>query len=301
MLVLATGWGGGPLVIIVTMVLTGAPFLARLARASTLDVAQAPFVQVSRTQGDSTFTILHRELVPNIVGPLLADSGMRFVGALYLAAALSLIGFGPETPKTDWAVMIGENAEGAGLNLWALVLPTLMIALLSISVNLILQAVADRIAPMTPNRGAASIEVDGLTVEDQTGHAVLRGVSFTLPSCARLGIVGESGAGKTTLALSLLGHFRPGLRHVAGTVRVAGRDVLAASPSSLRDYRRTVISFLGQVPAAALTPNMRVGSLVAELLHDGRRGRSVGGRLESVGLTGDSDSSRRYPHQLSQG
>lgn len=146
MLVLATGWGSGALVIVVTMVVTGAPFLARLARASTLEVSQAPYVQVSVTQGDSTFTILRREILPNIVGPVLADSGMRFVGALYLVAALSLLGFGPETPKTDWAVMIRENAEGAGLNLWALVLPTIMIALLSISVNLVLQAIADRFA-----------------------------------------------------------------------------------------------------------------------------------------------------------
>ncbi len=145
-LVLATGWGSGELVIIVTMVVTGAPFLARLTRASTLEVSQAPYVQVSVTQGDSTFTILRREIFPHIIGPVLADSGMRFVGALYLVAALSLLGFGPETPRTDWAVMIRENAEGAGLNLWALVLPTLMIALLSISVNLVLQAVADRFA-----------------------------------------------------------------------------------------------------------------------------------------------------------
>ncbi|MDE0079272.1 MAG: ABC transporter permease [Caldilineaceae bacterium] len=146
MLVLATGWGGGAPVIVLTMVLTGAPFLARLARASTLEVSQAPYVQVSVTQGDSTFTILRREILPNVIGPVLADSGMRFVGALYLVAALSLLGFGPETPKTDWAVMIRENAEGAGLNLWALVLPTLMIALLSISANLVLQSIADRFA-----------------------------------------------------------------------------------------------------------------------------------------------------------
>ncbi len=144
MLVLATGWGGGAPVIVLTMVLTGAPFLARLARASTLEVSQAPYVQVSVTQGDSTFTILRREILPNIVGPVVADSGMRFVGALYLVAALSLLGFGPETPNTNWAVMIRENAEGAGLNLWALALPTTMIALLSISANLVLQSVADR-------------------------------------------------------------------------------------------------------------------------------------------------------------
>lgn len=146
MLVLASGWGAGPVVIVIAMVLTGSPFLARLARAATLDVSQAPFVQVSVTQGDGAFTILRRDVLPNVVGPLLADSGMRFLGALYLVAALSLLGFGPPTPETNWAVMIRENAEGAGLNVWALALPALLIALLSIAVNVVLQTIADRFA-----------------------------------------------------------------------------------------------------------------------------------------------------------
>ena len=63
LLVLANGWGGGALVIVLTMVLTGAPFLARLARAATLEVIRAPFVQVSVTQGDSAFTILRRDVL----------------------------------------------------------------------------------------------------------------------------------------------------------------------------------------------------------------------------------------------
>ena len=146
LLVLANGWGGGALVIVLTMVITGAPFLARLARAATLEVTRAPFVQVSVTQGDSTLTILRRDVLPNVLGPILADSGMRFVGALYLVAALSVLGFGPQTPATNWAVMIRENAEGAGLNLWALVLPALLIALLSISTNIVLQKIAERFA-----------------------------------------------------------------------------------------------------------------------------------------------------------
>lgn len=145
-LVLATGWGGGAPVIVLATVLTGAPFLARLARSATLEVRQAAFVQVSMVQGDSTFTTLRREILPHVAGPVLADAGMRFVGALYLVAALSLLGFGPPTPATDWAVMMRENAEGAGLNPWALALPALLIGLMSISANVILQAVADRFA-----------------------------------------------------------------------------------------------------------------------------------------------------------
>ena len=154
---------------------------------------------------------------------------------------------------------------------------------------------------MTATFSSAGIEIDGLTVEDQAGHGILRDVSFSLPSGARLGIVGESGAGKTTLALGLLGHFRPGLRYIAGSIRVGDQEILAALPLDLRKYRRTVISYLGQDPAAALTPNMRVGRQVEELMRGGHSAASVNARLGAVDLPGDSDFARRYPHELSGG
>lgn len=154
---------------------------------------------------------------------------------------------------------------------------------------------------MIAARHGAAVEVEGLCVEDRGGRAILDDVSLALPGGGRLGIVGESGAGKTTLALSLLGHFRPGLRHAAGSVRVGGLDVLAASRRSLRDYRRTQISFLGQDPAAILTSTKRVGDQVGELMRGRARAEAVADRLEAVGLPGDSEFARRYPHELSGG
>ena len=154
---------------------------------------------------------------------------------------------------------------------------------------------------MTATFSSAGINVAGLTVEDQAGNGILRDVSFSLPPGARLGTVGESGAGKTTLALGLLGHFRPGLRHIAGSIHVADQEILAASPPDLRTYRRTLISYLGQGPAAALTPNMRVGSQVEELMRGQRSVKIVHARLEAVGLPGNRDFARRYPHELSGG
>ncbi|MCY3656155.1 MAG: ABC transporter ATP-binding protein [Chloroflexi bacterium] len=145
------------------------------------------------------------------------------------------------------------------------------------------------------------VQVDGLRVEDRAGRAILRDVSVSLPPGSRLGIVGESGAGKTTLALGLLGHFRPGLTRTAGAIHVAGHDVLAASARQLRAYRRSVVSYLGQDPAAALTPNMRIGAQVAELLHGDRGDDALRARFEAVGLPGDRTFRRRYPHQVSGG
>ena len=146
-----------------------------------------------------------------------------------------------------------------------------------------------------------ALEVEGLRVEDRSGRAVLQDISFSLSRGDRLGVVGESGAGKTTLALSFLGHFRPGLRHVAGSIRVVSRDVLASSSRGLRDYRRTVVSYLGQDPAAALTPSLRVGDQVAELMLGKYDSESVRARLEAVGLPGAAHFAQRYPHEVSGG
>lgn len=154
---------------------------------------------------------------------------------------------------------------------------------------------------MTAIHHSELVDVQGLRVEDRSGRAVLHDVSLSMSDGNRLGVVGESGSGKTSLALALLGHFRPGLIHTGGTIRVADRDVLSASPREMREYRSTVVSYLGQDPVAALTPNMRVGDQVKELLRDDRSSEAVRARLESVGLPGDREFLHRYPHELSGG
>jgi peptide/nickel transport system ATP-binding protein len=147
----------------------------------------------------------------------------------------------------------------------------------------------------------AAVDVRGLCVDDRGGRAILRDVTFSISHGDRLAVVGESGAGKTTLALSLLGHFRPGLRHAAGSVSVASRDVLGSTPSQIRRYRRTIISYLGQDPAAALTPSLRVKHQIGELMRGGPDAEAVRERLALVGLPTDRDFAHRYPHEVSGG
>jgi len=78
-------------------------------------------------------------------------------------------------------------------------------------------------------------------------------------------------------------------------------DALTASSRELRAYRRNTISYLGQDPAAALTPNIRVGNQVHELLLGDRSDEAVRARLEAVGLPGDRRFAQRYPHEVSGG
>lgn len=142
-----------------------------------------------------------------------------------------------------------------------------------------------------------ALQVDGLTVCAASGSRILDEVTLSLPPGQTLAVIGESGAGKTTLALTLFGHLRPGLHSTAGRVTACGVDTLSASPAQLRRFRRSSIAWLGQDPAAALTPTMRVRDLIGEMCPpDG-----VAAALQAVRLPVDADFTARWTHQLSGG
>ena len=150
---------------------------------------------------------------------------------------------------------------------------------------------------MTGTRQPAGITVTSLTVLAANGEPVLDGIDLHAPPGAALAVLGASGAGKTTLALTLLGHLRQGLRHTQGQVDVDGHTPLRLRGRALRGYRRSVVAWLGQDPAAALTPTRRVGALIDDTAPAGH----APGALAAVGLPTDEDFLRRFPHELSGG
>ena len=141
-LLLAARFGTGPTVVIVGITVIHIPYVARIVRIATQEVSVRGFVEAADARGDSTPSILRREILPNIWGPISADAGPRLTISILLVAGLNFLGIGLSPPTADWAVMISENRSGLTLNHWAVTVPALMIALLTVSVNVLADAVA---------------------------------------------------------------------------------------------------------------------------------------------------------------
>jgi peptide/nickel transport system ATP-binding protein len=152
---------------------------------------------------------------------------------------------------------------------------------------------------------ASGLVVHGLRVESIL-HAVdiVSDVTFSVPAGSALGIVGESGCGKTTVSMALLGFARPGTRIADGSVRIGGTDVLRLGEAELRRTRGRSISFVPQNPSKCLSPGMRVRRQLEELAEEKELvdpDAAIRRAFEAAQLSTDAVFGERYPHQLSGG
>ncbi|MBO1752919.1 ABC transporter ATP-binding protein [Actinotalea sp. BY-33] len=148
------------------------------------------------------------------------------------------------------------------------------------------------------------VDVRGLSVATQHGAVILDGVDLELADGTVTGLVGPSGAGKTTLAHALLGHLGPGLRRTAGTVRVAGLDPFTLD--GRRALRGRVTGYVPQDPASALNPRHRVLTQLDaadRIAHPGADRRDRARRVAEAARAASLDEHllRRHPGRLSGG
>ena len=149
------------------------------------------------------------------------------------------------------------------------------------------------------------LEVKNLTISFGN-RVVVNNVSFNLTAGKRLGVIGESGSGKTIIALAIIG-LLPDAATVTGSVRLAGEELLNLSDQQMSAYRGKQLAMVFQEPLTALNPLMRVGKQIAQPLlnHDQvSRKACVARAIElcaSVGLPDPEHIVRAYPHQLSGG
>ena len=164
------------------------------------------------------------------------------------------------------------------------------------------------------SRGVAQeplVKVEGLTIDfwsNDRWNNVVNNTSFELRRGEALGLVGESGCGKTTTALSLLGFQRPGSRIRSGAIYLGGRDLAHVSRRELQRVRGRRVSLVPQNPTTALSPGLRIGDQLAEAMSVHRVGgsraerqRRVRDLIAHVRLPDAERTMQKYPHQLSGG
>ena len=159
---------------------------------------------------------------------------------------------------------------------------------------------------------AALLEVRDLRAgfDTDTGYIeVLDGVSFELASGETLGLVGESGCGKSVSALSIMNLLpQPAGKITAGSIGFQDRDLIALPREEMHDVRGNRISMIFQEPMTALNPVHRVGNQIIEAvkLHEPNLTTAIARRralemLERVGIPAPDQRLKEYPHQLSGG
>jgi peptide/nickel transport system permease protein len=119
-----------------------APQVARVMRSAALDVSERDFVKATELLGVKRRRIMANEILPNLITPVMVEIGLRLTYSIVIIAGLAFLGFGQAPPAANWGVMINENRSGLVLNPWAVVVPALLIALLTIGANTFTDAVA---------------------------------------------------------------------------------------------------------------------------------------------------------------
>jgi peptide/nickel transport system permease protein len=119
-----------------------APQVARVLRSATLELSERDFVKAAELQGMRPAKVMWKEILPNLVSPLMVEVGLRLTYSIVIVAGLAFLGFGQPPPAANWGTMINENREGLSLNPWPVIVPALLIALLTIGTNTFTDAFA---------------------------------------------------------------------------------------------------------------------------------------------------------------
>lgn len=332
-LAIVAALGPGLLNALYAIAIVNIPFFARNVRGVTVGLASREFVDAARLSGKSWFGILFTEILPNVL-PVIVITMSTTVGWMILeTAGLSFLGLGAQPPQSDLGSMLGEGRSVLFTAPHASIVPGLVIFALVMAINLLGDGVRDVLDPrlragdltrplsvtrITRKRApepvataGAILEVRDLETGFQNGRATtpaVKSVSFTLKKGECLGLIGESGSGKSVTALSLLGLVAspPGLI-TGGSVAIEGEDVFSRSDSGIRALRGSKVAYVFQDPLTTLHPLYKVGEQIAEAITAHQKvGRREAKRraidlMEQVGIRDAAQRVDAFPHEMSGG
>jgi peptide/nickel transport system permease protein len=133
---------GNPVLVVLVVALVYAPRIARIARASAMDIATRDYVTVAKLRGESAWSVMRRELLPNATGVLLVEFALRAGYAPVLIGSLGFLGFGLRPPTPEWGLMISENRALIIITPITVLGPGVALASLVVGLNLFTEGLA---------------------------------------------------------------------------------------------------------------------------------------------------------------
>jgi peptide/nickel transport system permease protein len=296
------------------------------------------YVDAAKVDGVSTAGISLRHVLPGLTNTIVVQAALIFAVGMLIQAGLAFIGFGPPIPQPSWGGMIQGASQHVYDAPWLMVPTGAVLALTVLAANAIGNALGKApnatvshlpsasarrqrakavaaiaaAAPASQDAAKDTLSVRNLSVGVDAAGAgkgvrLVTDVSFDVEPGTVLGLVGESGCGKTMTALSLLGLLPSGVSVTGGQILWNGRNLAAATEKDMEGIRGRGIALISQEPMRALDPMFTVGYQLTATV---RRLRGIGraeakaealGLLEKVGIVDAARILKTYPHQISGG
>lgn len=331
-LAIVAALGPGLFNALIAVALVNIPFFARNIRGVTVTLANKEFIEAARLSGMSNLRILIVEIFPNLL-PMIVIAMSTTVGWMILeTAGLSFLGLGSQPPQADLGSMLGEARSALITNPHTSFVPGIMIFCIVIGINLFGDGVRDALDPRLkkgslirplpqtiyeegdtqPTPSTKLLSVQNLSTQFHVNQDIYQSsndVSFEIQEGECLGLIGESGSGKSVTALSVtsLVASPPGVIK-KGSVNYKNQNLLALPYEELRSIRGNKISYIFQDPLTTLHPLHTIGDQLLEALnaHDSKLSASESiskskELLKSVQIPNPDNVWDVYPHQLSGG
>lgn len=306
------------------------PAVYRVMLGQVISIRQRLYVDAARLNGMSSARINLRHILPGIWRTVLVQAALIFVAGIGIQAGLSFLGVGPQEPNPSWGAMILQATNLIYFSPWLMVPPGLILVATVFAINELadifgegeaqasgvkqfsfkdlkgskrsnLEQVSE--APKTEK----ILELRDLVVGVEGKHELVSGVSLGLNFGQVLGVVGESGCGKTMTALSVIGLLPPGVAIRSGSILLNGVDIADWNEQELNTIRGHQIAYISQEPMVALDPMFTVAHQLNYPLRRLRGFSKSQARAESisllkkVGILYPERVMKSYPHQLSGG